>query len=283
MNKDEALIETKQEETPTRGRQPTSKDFLRLHLRDLPYFRALVRAVEAGFYQDLNLPTPRLDIGCGDGHFASLVFDTPIEVGIDPWTGPIREARKRGSYRSLVQGDAGIMPFPSDYFASALSNSVLEHIPHIDVVLAETWRVLQPGAPFVFCVPNPGYFNELSISSGLREIGLSFLADAYMEWFRRISRVHHADTPEVWQARLEQSGFCLESWWHYFSPQAMRVLEWGHFFGVPTLLPHLLTKRWILVPTHWNLALTERLVRAYSNSVPHPMGTFTFFIARKPK
>ena len=52
------------------------KDFLFLQLRDLPYFRALLRSVESSFYQDLPLPAPVYDVGCGDGHFASLTFDT---------------------------------------------------------------------------------------------------------------------------------------------------------------------------------------------------------------
>ena len=39
------------------------KDYLYLHLRDLPYFRALVRGVEATYYQTIDLPAPTLDVG----------------------------------------------------------------------------------------------------------------------------------------------------------------------------------------------------------------------------
>ena len=258
------------------------KDFLRLHLRDLPYFRAILRAVEAHFYQEFTLPAPTLDLGCGDGHFATLAFDRQLDVGLDPWGPPIHEAKGRGGYRSLVQADAGQMPFPSASFASGLSNSVLEHIPHIDLVLSETCRVLQPGALFIFCVPNPRYLTELDIPARLKRLGLKSLAQAYTGWFKRMSRVHHADDPDVWQERLERAGFRLERWWHYFSPQAMRALEWGHYFGAPTLLPHKLTGRWILAPYRWNLALTERLVRRYSVPEPDPQGAFTFYVARKP-
>lgn len=256
-----------------------NKDFVWLQLKDLPYFRAMLRAVEATYYQDLPLPRPVLDLGCGDGHFASQVFDLPLDVGIDPWTGPIQEARRTGAYRSLVQADAGRMPIPDAHFASGLSNSVLEHIQHIDEVLKETARVLQPGAPFYFCVPNPRYLSELSIPSVLKQLRLPRLAHAYTNWFRWMSRVQHADTPETWQARLGQAGFRLERWWHYFSPQAMRALEWGHYWGVPTLLPHLLVKRWILVPAHWNLWFTERYVRQFTHPEPIQDGTFTFYIA----
>jgi SAM-dependent methyltransferase len=255
------------------------KDFVWLHLKDLPYFRAMLRAVEARYYQELELPRPVLDLGCGDGHFASLVFDHPLDIGLDPWSGPIRQARKTGAYRYLVQADAGGMPFPAAFFSSGLSNSVLEHIPHIEGVLHETGRVLKPGSPFYFCVPNPRYLTELSIPAGLKKLGLPRLGDAYTNWFKRMSRVQHADWPEAWEQRLNQAGFRLHKWWHYFSPQAMRALEWGHYFGAPTLLPHLLTKRWILSPTSWNLALTERYVRRYTNSAPDPNGTFTFYIA----
>jgi len=249
------------------------KDFLFLHLRDLPYFRALIRAVEAAFYQTLDLPAPTLDVGCGDGHFASLTFERKIEVGLDPWHGPIHEARRRGAYRLLVEADGGAMPFPDGYFASAFSNSVLEHIPRVGQVLAETARVLEPGAPFYFCVPNPRYFSALSISR--------LLGQEYTDWFRCISRVEHADGPQVWQARLEVAGFRLERWWHYFSPSAMRVLEWGHYFGLPSLVAKKLTGKWIIVPAKWNLWLTGKFARRYASTKPVEDGTFTFYIARR--
>jgi len=243
------------------------------HLQDLPYFRALIRAVETAYYQTFDLPAPTLDLGCGDGHFASLAFDRKIDAGLDPWHGPILEARQRGVYRLLVEADGGRMPFPDGYFASVFSNSALEHIPHIDAVLAETARILRPGAPFYFCVPNPRYLSELSISR--------LLGKGYAEWFRRISRVHHADDPGVWQKRLEQAGFELVRWWHYFSPAAMRVLEWGHYFGLPSLAARKLTGRWIIAPAKWNLWLTECFVHKYASAEPVEDGTFTFYIARR--
>jgi SAM-dependent methyltransferase len=258
------------------------RDYLWLHLRDLPYFRSLVRAVEARFYQDIELPTPTLDVGCGDGHFTAVTFDHPLEVGIDPWSGPVHEAARRGGYRLVVQGDGGQMPFPNAHFASAVSNSVLEHIPHVETVLVETARLLQPGAIFVFCVPNHNFLPSLSVSNALDKVGLHSLADAYRRFFNRISRHQHCDPPEVWQARLEKAGFTLERWWHYFPPQALHVVEWGHYFGLPSLICHWLTGHWILVPARWNLALTRRLVEPYYATEPVcEHGVYSFYVARR--
>jgi SAM-dependent methyltransferase len=250
-----------------------SKDFLSLQLRDLPYFRALLRAVESSYYQDLPLPAPVYDVGCGDGHFASLTFDQKIDVGLDPWHGPIHEAQKFGAYKSLVEADGAQSPFPSQYFASGFSNSVLEHIPHIDDVLKETARVLKKDASFYFCVPNTRYLSELSISR--------VLGKGYIEWFRLISRTQHADEPDVWHERLERAGFELIRWWHYFSPSSLRVLEWGHYFGIPSLFARILTGRWIIVRANWNLWLTRKFLSKYASTHPIENGAYTFYVTRR--
>lgn len=258
------------------------KDYLWLHLRDLPYFRAMLRAVEARFYRDIDLPEPTLDVGCGDGHFATIAFDRPLDVGMDPWRGPIRKAARLGGYRALVQAEGGRMPFPDGYFASALSNSVLEHIPQVEEVLAETARVLRPGAPFVFCVPNHNFGPSLSVARVLNRSGLASCAITYRDLFDRIARHLHLDRPLVWKGRLNAAGFDVERFWHYFSPASLRVLEWGHIFGIPSLLSRWLTGRWVIVPTHWNLAITRRFVQpAYDENPIQGEGVCTFYVARR--
>jgi SAM-dependent methyltransferase len=258
-----------------------SKDYLWLNLRELPYFRGLMRAVEASFYTRFELPAPILDVGSGDGQFVTVAFDQPVDVGLDPWKAPMREAARRGGYRSLVLGDGARMPFPSAHFGSALSNSVLEHIPPVEDVLAEVGRVLKPGAPFVFCGPNHRFLSGLSLSNALDRAGLRPLGDAYRAFFNRIARHVHCDPPEVWQRRLEAAGFELERYWDYYSPRALRVTEWGHYFGLPSLAAHRLTGRWILAPTRWNLGLTYRLAQRAYEPVETPDGVCTFYIARR--
>ncbi len=257
------------------------KDFLWLHIRDLPYFRSLLRAVEAQFYQDIDLATPTLDVGCGEGHFASLVFDRKIDVGLDPSYQSLTEAGTRQVYHLLTEADGGKMPFSDDHFASAFSNSVLEHIPHVEEVLSETARVLKPGAVFAFCVPNHRFNDFLSIAVMLDKLKLSGLAKLYRSFFDTIARHRHLDSPEIWKSRLERAGFEVERWWHYFPPHALAVLEWGHYFGLPSFILHKLTGRWILVRSRWNLILTLRFLRPYANAIASDDGVCTFYIARR--
>jgi SAM-dependent methyltransferase len=251
------------------------------HLRDLPYFRALLRAVENRFYLGLNLPEPTLDIGCGDGHFASVTFPRRIDVGLDPSFSVLPEAKRRGAYRLVVQGDGARIPFPAACFASAVSNSVLEHIPAVDQVILEIGRVLKPGAPFLFCVPNPRYLSYLSGGKVLDALGLAGAAQAYRDGFRRITRTHHLDEPDAWQRRLEPAGMALQSCWDYFSESALQTLEWGHPLGLPSLVARMLTGRWILWKSKINLALTWILVASRFHEPLPKQGAYTFYVAKR--
>ena len=258
------------------------KDYLWPQIASLPYFRGLLRAVESRFYADIDLPGPTLDLGCGDGQFATVAYDRRLEVGADPWWEPLTEAAERCSYQGLVQADGAAMPFPDGFFASAVSNSVLEHISRLDAVLAETARLLKPGALFIFCVPNHNFLASLSVGRGLDKSGLKSLGDAYRAFFNRISRHHHCDDPETWKSRLQNAGFKIEKWWHYFSPAALQTLEWGHYFGLPSLISKAIFGRWILIPTRWNLALTRRLTQPYfDEDLATEAGAYTFYIARR--
>ena len=52
-----------------------------------------------------------------------------------------------------VVADAGAIPFRENSFTGAVCEVVLEHVTHPDQVIAETFRVLQPGGRCFFIVP----------------------------------------------------------------------------------------------------------------------------------
>lgn len=258
------------------------KDFLWLNIRELPYFRGVLRAVEARFYQTIELAEPVLDLGCGDGHFASVAFENPLSVGLDPWWKPVKEAAGRRTYHLTLRGSGAALPFGDKSFASVVSNSVLEHIPNLEPVIEETARVLQPGGLFVFCVPNHRFLESLSIARFFDRVGLKYLAKPYRAFFNRISRHYHCDDYSTWKSRLENTGFEVVRHWDYFSPRALAVLEWGHYFGLPSLISRWLFKRWILVNSPWNLILTRKICESvYYEPAEQPDGVYSFYVARR--
>jgi SAM-dependent methyltransferase len=251
------------------------------HISSLPYFRGFLRSVEDSFYQEIDLPKPIFDLGSGDGHFASAAFEDKLDVGLDPWVAPMREARGRNAYRLLVLGEGAKIPFADETFASVTSTSVLEHIFDIEPVLMEVARILQPGGKFVFCGPNHRFPQELWGSQNLSKLGLKKFAKAYGRFFNWISRHAHTDSPEVWQRRLEKAGFRLVDTWDYFPPKALHILEWGHPLGLPSWIIKKLFGRWILLPKRWNLVIPWHLTRKYLNHPRSEKGVCSFYIAEK--
>lgn len=251
------------------------------HISSLPYFRGFLRAIEDRFYQNIPLQAPMLDLGSGDGHFASVAFKQKVDVGLDPWWAPMKEARQRESYRMLVLGAGAKIPFFDGSFQTVMSTSVLEHIPDLEPVLLEVVRVLKPDGRFIFCVPNHRFPESLWGRQFLTKIGLSGLGLAYSRFFNRIARHAHTDSPEIWQTRLEKAGLVVLDTWDYFHPEALHILEWGHPLGLPALVYKKLFGRWVLIPKRWNLALPWKWTRKFMDDPITPNGVCSFFITRR--
>jgi len=261
--------------------ESSGDDLLWRHLKTLPAFRALLRSIEARLFQQLDVPNPCLDLGCGDGHFAKIAFRQPLSVGIDPWRGPLEKARKASSHRLLIRGMGHLMPFPGNTFSSVISNSVLEHIPNIQPVLHEVNRVLKDDGLLIFTTPSEHFTKLLAGGKWFDNHGFGGLAERYRKLFNKISRHYHTDSPDKWFERLEDAGFSVEKWQYYFSEEALHALEIGHIQGIPSVLIHALTGHWIVAPWKKSLRPTEQWVRPlYEEEYPE-LGTMMLFIARK--
>ena len=250
------------------------------HISSLPYFRGFLRAIENYFYQDITLHKPVLDLGSGDGHFASVAFKQQLDVGLDPWQAPIREAKQRDAYHLLVLGEGAKIPFANGSFETVTSTSVLEHVADLSPVLQEVARVLKPGGQFVFCVPNHRFPESLWGRQFLEKIGLVRWGEGYSRLFNWVSRHAHTDSPGIWKGRLEEVGFNLLETWDYFPPAALHILEWGHPLGLPALFFKKVLGRWVLIPTRWNLVIPWKLTRKFMDDPKSPDGVCSFFIAQ---
>ena len=268
----------------TRSDDPWS--IVREHLSTVPVHRALIRSAEARLFIQTELFHPLLDLGCGDGHFASVVFEEPVDVGIDTDPHQVAEAAQRGVYRLALVANGARLPFASESFASVMSNCVVEHIPDVEAVLEEVSRVLWPGGRFAFSVPSPKFAELLLGSTVLRRLGRTGQAQAYGRWFNRLSRHYHCDGPDVWGERLAGAGLVLDEASYYLTPPAHRFFDASHYYGAPTLLTRRLVGRWVLWPgkvRYWppERWLTSRLVD-FASQIRLSDGAYIFLVAHKP-
>lgn len=260
----------------------TRRDYLREHLRQVPAFRALVRSVECRLFAEAGrLERPVLDIGCGDGLFAALSFDEPLDAGIDPDARIIREARERGAHRFLAVASATALPFRDGFFQTVVANCVIEHIEDLDATLREIRRVLAPSGRFLFGVPSHLFGEMLLGATVLRRLKLERLARGYGVWFNSHSRHFHTDAPEVWLERLPRYGFRVEHWEYYLTPAAHRVFDIAHYLSLPRLLTRKLTGRWVASPRLSANPLWEKWLRPHYDARPAGIGPYIFFHARK--
>ncbi len=102
-----------------------------------------------------------LDLGCGDGRLTQIVDRAwPGErrwVGIDPDPLEAESAKLRNFYRQLLVCPGEAVPLPAATFDAVFSNSVLEHIPQLEPVIAEAARLLRPGGRFLATVPSSDF------------------------------------------------------------------------------------------------------------------------------
>jgi SAM-dependent methyltransferase len=262
------------------GPDPAER-ILRAHLREMPLHRVIMRSIEARILSDVPFPRPILDIGCGDGHFGSVVFPGGAEVGLDPRMADLAEAAARGVYRLHVAADSGAMPFPRASFASVVSNCVFEHIPDIDVTVAEISRVLKPGGTFACTVVGQHFSEFLTDARAWRRLGLSRAHRAYVDWFNRKSVHFRFDPPEVWKARFEGGGLRVLWWRYYLSPRAARAFHRSHYVSLPHLVSRKLTGRWVLFPALTDNAFWVRRLRRYTDEPAPEAGSCIAFVCAR--
>jgi SAM-dependent methyltransferase len=102
----------------------------------------------------LPLPGPVLELGCGDGVFTSLA-GVQVDHGIDIQANAVARARTLTStYGRVTQLDMhDLLDADLGQFGTIFSNSVLEHVPNLDPVLAACRRLLRPGGRLMLTVP----------------------------------------------------------------------------------------------------------------------------------
>ncbi len=171
---------------------------------------ALWRIYEAELFQERLQGAGRgLDLGCGDGSFASVILP---QIGDVRWTGlevdafDAELARRRGLYAEVVVQRAEDLASPDASFDLVVSNCVMEHLVELDGVLSQVGRTLKPGGRFVFTVPREDFHDQLLLPRLLRALGLARAAERYCRHIDvRLENVNLLSSDE-WARRLSAAG-----------------------------------------------------------------------------
>lgn len=101
-----------------------------------------------------------LDLGCGDGVMVGLLSRAGRPtLGVDLEASGVSLARRELASRNLphwnlLRGDITNLPLPSASFDIVTAIEVIEHIPQVDLFLAEVRRVLRPNGIFLLTTPH---------------------------------------------------------------------------------------------------------------------------------
>ena len=88
-----------------------------------------------------------LDFGCGTGNYACAVKKlTGARVfGVDPSEGMIEKARGKGAEIEFKKGCHASVPYDGAFFDLIYMTDVIHHVPDLDLMFAEFFRILKPG------------------------------------------------------------------------------------------------------------------------------------------
>jgi SAM-dependent methyltransferase len=245
-----------------------------------------------------QMEEPILDLGCGNGLIAKLLFNKVLDIGLDPNPAPLRAAQRSGAYRHIIQADSRQMPLPASCVRGVFSNCVLEHIPNLQQALAEVSRLLQPGGLFIATCMAPPYYDlnpifkrlDRPLTAGLRER----MIRAEDTLFNHVS----VFSPQEYENMLQNVGMELEHQQYYAPPDLTAAYS----------VPHTLSKYSYPWQTHLtHRGLLVRISRAVNKvrdrqrvieqswqryhavcyqrppEVNHTTGTAQIIIARKPR
>jgi SAM-dependent methyltransferase len=195
--------------------------FIQPYLKHKPLFFSLIRPQEAYLFNKYTeyLQSPILDFGCGDGFFVDVTFGKrKIEIGLD------LKAIKNKVYQKVKLYDGKRIPFPNNYFSTVISNCVLEHIPNLDLILSEIYRVLKPNGYFVTTVLTNHWENNL--------IGKKIIGSFYSHWLRRKQKHHQLLTLSQWRNKFKKNHLKMVEEIGYVSPKNSQYLEIYHYLSL---------------------------------------------------
>jgi len=173
---------------------------------------AFWRSFELGAVRRHQFRRPILELGCGNGRFSELA-GLQIDDALDLNPRAVERARQLDHVYGRVRC-ADIRELEADgspRFACVFANSVLEHVPGLDSVLAACHQLLEPGGELVTTVPLAEMNRHLVLNRHW-----------YASWRARQLEHHNLWSVSEWTAALRQAGFGEVNSYPYFDEYACR-------------------------------------------------------------
>lgn len=177
------------------------------HIPSLSHWRAW----EYAAYRHHQLDGRILDLGCGDGRYFRLIWPHATEVvGVDMNPAVAELARQSGVYRGIHVAPAHRVPEPDASFDRVFANCSLEHMDHLDAVLAEIYRCLRPGGTLL-CSVVTDHFVRWSLLPNL--VAMAGFAGAAATLQKDFLDYHHLANPlsvDEWAESFNLAGLVPE-------------------------------------------------------------------------
>ena len=169
-----------------------------------------------------------LDLGCGDGTLARVLFAETTGVrwtGLDLSAEDAARARESGVYDRVHTAPASAVPEPGGAFDLVFANSALEHMDDLDGVIAEAARVLRRGGRFVATVPIEPMRALLLGARALHAAGADGAAGRYVRHIE--ARLRHVNVLSIdaWRSLLAAHGLTVTAARQYLPARALATWE----------------------------------------------------------
>ena len=198
--------------------------------------------------RDYEVSGPILDVGCGDGLFAKIAFESEEVWGIDIDGNEGRWAQASRAYSQIIIGDITKAKLPASFFKTCVANCSLEHVPNIQRALSTIAASLTPDGKAYLLVPNKEWAAQfravkLAKSAAGEKVG-TMLQAGIDEFFRH----RHLYDEAGWRDLIEQSDLKITELKPTLSSATTLAFE---AFLIPSLAGWMnkkLTTRWTNFP-----------------------------------
>lgn len=226
-----------------------NESFFLPYLEQAPVALAVERTLECQLYIQHELKKPVLDIGCGEGMFARLLFSNKVDVGIDPNQEEIDRAKTYNAYDELICCFGDKIPKPDKSFATIFSNSVLEHIPDLKPVLKEAHRLMADDGRFYITIPTNYFEQNTLITKIIHLLGLKSLEARYRKFFNSFWAHYHYYSVADWKKLFSEQGFEVERCTTYCKPRTGIFNDVFAPIAIIAFIQKKFFNRWFLLPS----------------------------------